>query len=130
MARGGWVRWLWLGLGHAALILGIIGAFLPLLPTTPFLIFAAACYSRGSVRLEAWLLSHPRLGPPLQAWRRSGAIAPRVKIVAVGCIIVSGAYTLSLPHIPRFGKIGLIAVLASVVVFICTRPNHPRPPSL
>ena len=51
------VRWLWIIAGSISLALGIIGIFLPLLPTTPFLLLTAACYARGSSRLHNWLLN-------------------------------------------------------------------------
>ncbi len=70
-------------LGHALLGIGIIGALVPVLPTTPFLILAAGCYTRASPRLEAWLLDHPRFGPALRDWRAHGAIAPRAKRAAL-----------------------------------------------
>lgn len=71
-------------LGHAMVALGFVGAFLPLLPTTPFLILAAGCYARSSPRLERWLLTHPRFGPLLTAWRERGAIPFRAKAIAAG----------------------------------------------
>lgn len=64
-------------------ILGIIGAFVPLMPTTTFLILAAWCFARSSKRAETWLLSHPVFGPPIVAWRREGAIARRYKVLSV-----------------------------------------------
>lgn len=70
-------RILYFSLGAAALALGIVGAVLPLLPTTPFLILAAFGFSRSSPRLESWLLTHPQFGPGLVAWRTRRAI-PRV----------------------------------------------------
>lgn len=72
----------WLFLGLACVALGFIGAFVPLMPTTVFLIMAAGCFARSSPRLEAWLLDHPRFGPTLRAWRRDRAIPPTAKLMA------------------------------------------------
>ncbi|QPF75405.1 TonB family protein [Roseateles sp. DAIF2] len=75
-------RWLWLALGWLSLGLAVAGALLPLLPTTVFLISAAACFGRAAPQWEARLLAHPRFGPTLRDWREHGAIAPRAKAMA------------------------------------------------
>jgi uncharacterized membrane protein YbaN (DUF454 family) len=80
------LRILFLSAGLFFVVLGIVGAFLPILPTTPFMILAAGCFARSSPRLEAWLLSHPLFGPMLRDWRERGAIPRRAKMAAVvGC---------------------------------------------
>lgn len=72
----------WLALGLAFVALGVIGAILPLMPTTIFLILAAGCFARSSPRLERWLLEHARFGPALRAWRAERAIPRRAKAAA------------------------------------------------
>ena len=70
-------------LGSVSLVLGIMGIFLPVLPTTPFLLLSAALYMRSSQRLYAWLMSHRRLGPYIRNFREHKALPLRVKIVSV-----------------------------------------------
>lgn len=76
-------RGAWLALGFVLVGLGVIGAILPLMPTTIFLILAAGCFARSSPRLEAKILAHPRFGPLVLDWRARGAIPARGKMFAV-----------------------------------------------
>lgn len=69
-------------LGCLFLLLGFIGALLPVMPTTIFLILAAWCFGRSSPRLEAWMLDHQRFGPVLRDWREHGAMPRRAKWLA------------------------------------------------
>ena len=73
-------------LGTISLALGVVGIFLPLLPTTPFLLLAAALYFRSSERLYNWLLQHPHLGTYIRNFRENKAIPLRVKIVSVSLV--------------------------------------------
>jgi uncharacterized membrane protein YbaN (DUF454 family) len=110
------MRGIWLVLGLIATAAGLIGAVLPLLPTTPFLILAAACFARSSPRLEARILEDPRFGPMIREWRARGAIPPRAKLLAVGGM--TSGYTVflltSCPETPLAllvaGLMGLVAV--------------------
>lgn len=70
-------------IGSISLALGIIGIFVPMLPTTPFLLLSAALYFRSSPKLYDWLMSHPHLGPYIRNFRENKAIPLRVKIISV-----------------------------------------------
>jgi len=86
------VRALWLLAGMVALGLGVLGIFLPLLPTTPFVLLAAWCFSRGSTRCEAWLLNHRILGPMVRDWRERRAVPLRAKQLATLMMALGSAY--------------------------------------
>ena len=119
------VRALWLAFGLLSLILGFIGIFLPLLPTTPLMLLAAFCFARGSQRLHDWLVGHPRFGPPIEAWRRHGAISRGAKQLAVFAMLL--VLLLSLVLAVPWSVLGIQAVvLVAVAVFILTRPLPPE----
>ncbi len=106
--------------------LGLVGAVLPVLPTTPFLLVAVACFSRSSPRLERWLMTHKRLGPTLVAWRESGAIAPRIKALALAAMAAGYvAFVVGTPA-PYWARLLVAAMLAGCALFILTRPNAGR----
>lgn len=87
-----WQRVVWTTAGLLAIALGIAGVFLPLLPTTPFILLAAFCFSRGSRRFEAWLLSHPRFGPMVVDWRARRAVPRRAKHLAWAMMTLGSAW--------------------------------------
>ncbi|HEY0821220.1 MAG TPA: YbaN family protein [Rhizobacter sp.] len=86
-------RLLWMLAGGLSLVVGFIGIFLPVLPTAPFVLLAAFCFSRGSERMESWLLNHPRFGPMVVAWRRNRSVPLRAKQLATVMMAVSAAGT-------------------------------------
>ena len=86
------LRPIYLIFGFLMLALGVIGAFLPVMPTTIFLILAAWCFARSSPRLETWLMQHPVFGSTLRSWRESGAISRRVKVIA--CLGIAFGFAL------------------------------------
>lgn len=119
-------RPLWLALGFVFVGLAFVGAFLPLMPTTIFLILAAACFARSSPRFEAWLLNHKQFGPTLRAWRAEGAIGRRGKTAA--CVGMAGGYGLFFvaAH-PRPWLAALVgAVMAACAAFVLSRPAPTR----
>lgn len=97
----------WLA-GSAALVLGIAGVFLPVLPTTPFVLLAAYCYSRASVRFHAWLLGNRVFGPLIREWHQTRTIPRRAKTIGLGMLALS--FTVSI--LVLGGRPGLQAGLA------------------
>ena len=79
-------------LGLIALGLGVLGAFLPVLPTTPFLLLAAALFLRGNKKLHDWLMNHPKLGTYIANFTQHKAIPLRVKIVSVSTLWLTLLY--------------------------------------
>lgn len=117
------MRLAYFGLGCVFVGLGALGAFLPVLPTTPFLIVAAWAFSSSSPRLERWLLEHPRFGPRLVAWRDHRVIPFRVKLVAWASMVASLAImtvtTRSWMVIASAGGVMLIGA-----VYIACKPSR------
>jgi uncharacterized protein len=110
------------GLGWCFLIVGIAGVFLPLVPGTLFLILSAACFARSSPRFEAWLLGHPRFGPPVRRWRETGAIPRPIKIFAILSLTLSWLILLA-TETPGTARVASLVLFAAVAVFIATRPH-------
>lgn len=119
------IRFGWLALGVFCVGLGIVGALLPLMPTTIFLILAAGCFARSSPRLEAWLLDHPRFGPTLRAWRRDGAMSRRAKGMACGGMAIGYAIFLLTARSNAILAVVVAFVMIGCATYIGTRPNAP-----
>lgn len=107
------LRWVWLGVGWLSLVLGLVGVFVPLLPTAPFVLLAAACFSRGSARWDHWLLSHPRFGPLVRDWRACRAVPLRGKVLASVGMVVSSAWAWWAMPVVRWLPAVLCALVAA-----------------
>ncbi len=83
------LRYCLLTIGWLSVALGVLGIFLPLLPTTPFLLLAAACFMRSSKRFYLWLVEHPRLGPWIRDYLAGEGIPRKAKIYAISLMWVS-----------------------------------------
>ncbi|OQB36833.1 MAG: Inner membrane protein YbaN [Candidatus Latescibacteria bacterium ADurb.Bin168] len=86
------LRWLFLTAGMLSVTLGFVGIFVPILPTTPFLLLAAACFLRSSDRLYHWLMFHRVFGPYLRNYRKHRALSLRVKVITTIGIWASIGY--------------------------------------
>ena len=117
------MRIIYFCLGWVFVALGVIGAVTPLLPTTIFLIAAAACFARSSPRLEAWLLDHPTFGKPLRDWRASGAIPRPAKAMAcAGMTIGFFVFWYSVdPSMPL--AVGVAVLLLACAAYVVSRPT-------
>ena len=83
------VRYTLLAIGWLSVLLGVIGIFVPVLPTTPFLLLAAACFVRSSRRFYLWLVEHPRLGPWIRDYLEGNGIPLKGKVYAIGLMWAS-----------------------------------------
>ena len=120
------MRYLWIGFGWLCLGAGILGAFLPLLPTTPFLLLAAYAFSRGSDHLHDWLVNHPQFGPPIQDWQRERAIGRRVKWVGTASILAVFGLSIVM-GVPSWALLTQGVILLGVLGFLWTRPEPAAP---
>jgi uncharacterized membrane protein YbaN (DUF454 family) len=130
LARSRVSRALWMALGWMLVGVGFVGLFVPLLPTTDFLILALPCFARSSVRLEHWLLDHPRVGPPLRAWRAERAIPRHAKIAACGGIALGFASFCALVRPGALPAIAVALLLLACAAWIVSRPSPGADPRI
>lgn len=113
---------MWLSFGWLTLVLGVIGAILPVMPTVPFLILAVWAFSRSSPRLRNRILRHPRFGPPIRAWQRRGAISRPTKVWTILAMMIGVGWSVVL-RLP----VGFLATQAAICIcvaaYLVTRPE-------
>lgn len=128
LRNGSFHRPLLFVLGLVLVGLGLLGAVLPVLPTTPFLIFALWCFARSSERFHTWLYYHRLFGPSLQEWEQHRVIPVTAKAVAVVGMIASMTYVLLLTSTPWQGSAAMGTVLVATAWYILSRPSRSPPP--
>lgn len=121
------VRWALLAVGLVAVALGVVGAFLPVLPTTPFLLVGAACFARASPRLHRRLHQSRAFGPTLREWRRHRAIPWRTKRYALVLMCLSIGVSAIFFVEPWWGRAALVAVGIAVGAWLWNVPSRDRP---
>lgn len=121
------MRGLFMALGTVALLLGVLGIFLPLLPTTPFVLLAAACYARGSHRFYNWLLAQRTFGPIVHEWQHHRSIPYRTKVTAVALMSLTLGTSIVFFIKPLWLK-GVLAVIGiALAVWLYRMPSRDRP---
>lgn len=123
-----WKRWAYFLVGWLFFGLGVLGVFLPVLPTTPFMLLALWCFSQSSARFHHWLYHHRLFGPALQRWRDGRVIPLKAKVIALSTMAASLSYVTIFRHPPWY----LLAIMASTMGygawFILRCPSQPPQP--
>ena len=115
-------NYFYIAIAYLSIALGTIGIFLPLLPTTPFLLLAAWSAAKGSPSLHRWLYAHPQFGGALIAWERNRAVSVRAKWLAVAMMSISWVimlYQTSGWFLPALTG----TIFVTVSIFLATRPS-------
>nr|WP_162934954.1 YbaN family protein [Pseudomonas cavernae] len=100
LSRNVSLRYALLAIGWLSVVLGVIGIFVPVLPTTPFLLLATACFARSSERFYHWLVEHPKLGPWIRDYLNGQGIPLKGKVYAIGLMWASIALSCYLVPLP------------------------------
>ena len=103
-------------IGFGFLSLGIVGVFLPLLPTTPFILVATACFARSSERWHRWILANSTFGPMVRNWEENRCVSRRVKLIAYLSMAIVGGCSVAYAVEPVWAKVtGGILILIGLV---------------
>jgi len=112
-------------LGWTFFGIGFAGAFLPVLPTTPFMLVSLWCFSRSSPRFHNWLYNHKFFGPPLQQWSKYRVIPLAAKIVAIFFMTAALVYLYFYSQIALWIQLVATSIIVYGAWFILTKPSTP-----
>jgi uncharacterized membrane protein YbaN (DUF454 family) len=121
------VRGLLLAAGCLCVALGALGVFLPLLPTTPFMLLAAACFARSSRRFHDWLLATRAFGPLIYEWRRHRSVPYRTKLTAIALMALTMGTSIVFFVEPLWLKLAIAAVGLAVSIWLYRLPSRDKP---
>ena len=126
------VHYVLLTVGWSAVILGVIGIFLPIMPTTPFLLLAAWCFARSSQRFHDWLLNHPQLGPTVKAWQSGDGLPRKLRnrimfllwfsLLCTSLILANWWYPAAQIKLGALITLGLVLLGATVSGYLMAQP--------
>lgn len=111
-------------LGWLSLTLGVIGIFVPLLPTVPFVLLSSYLFSKGSHKIHRWLVENPRFGPAIHDWEQHGVIRKSAKIRATFLLLLTLTYLLFFKMFLFPVKLLILGMILSVLIFLWTRPSR------
>ena len=114
-------RWCLMALGWLAFATGIVGIVLPLLPTTPFMLLAAALFARSSPRFHGWLLAHPWFGPPILDWQQYRGIRRHARRRAFVFILISFSVSLLVVPLP-WVRWSLVVIMVILLTWLMRLP--------
>ena len=112
-------------IGFISLALGALGIFVPLLPTTPFLLLSAFAFANSSERMHQWLLDHNIFGPLIDNWRQHRAISRRAKVVSILSMVAILMISVLMP-VPTYIIVIQVFVLSTTAIFVLSRPLPPQ----
>jgi uncharacterized membrane protein YbaN (DUF454 family) len=116
---------LYCSLGWLFFTTGVLGAFLPVLPTTPFMILALWMFSKGSLRFHNWLYNHALFGPPLQRWNEYRVIPRSAKFMSVSMMSLSFTLMVLYSPMPWWSHLLVGALMAYGAWFVLSKPSVP-----
>lgn len=119
------LRWILICCGWISIVAGVVGIFLPLLPTVPFLLLAAACFARSSERFHGWLVEHDHLGPLVRGYLAGGGIPLRVKRMAIAMVWISFPASAFLLVPVVWIQIVLLTLAAGITLYLLRLPTTP-----
>lgn len=119
-------RLLYMAFGWAMFILGFIGAFLPVLPTTPLMLLALWGFSNRSESVHNWLYNHPKFGPSLQQWDQHRVIPLKAKLTALIMMCISASYLIFFSSAPTIVIIISLGLMLFGILYVLSKPSTHR----
>ena len=118
------MRMIFFTLGWSFFGLGVVGAFLPVLPTTPFMLLTLFMFAKSSERFHYWLYNHRLFGPPLQSWHQHRVISVKAKVLSVSMMSLSLLYVIFYSPIPVWLMIVTGLLMGYGAWFVITKPSR------
>jgi len=118
------LKWILITMGTIFVGIGIIGIFIPILPTTPFLLLAAACYARSSTRFYDWLINNKLIGNYIKSYREGKGVPLKVKIFIILLLWITILFSVFFILLISWIKIILIIIAIGVTIHILTLKTY------